>query len=145
MCCCNSALKIHFFNRKYLLMIFNKNVFHRSLLEKMPIAFFNISRSNSTSFSFFSNRWIFSCSGDNFRCPFPGKLPAPNSSCSLRYLYNRVNLIPSSLANSEMFDRSWLNVTALRLKTDTLIILLLLRNIKQEKGFEVTTNIITQI
>ncbi|CAI8264153.1 MAG: Uncharacterised protein [Polaribacter sp. SA4-10] len=71
----------------------------------MPIDFFNISRSNSTSFSFFSNRRTFTCSGDNFRRPFLGKIPSPNSS--------------SSQVNSEIFDSSSLYVLALRIKTES--------------------------
>lgn len=59
-------------------MAFYKTKYHRPLLEKMPIAFFNISRSNSASLSFASSSLIVFCSGVCFKTPFPGKLPSPN-------------------------------------------------------------------
>ena len=78
----------------------------------MPIAFFNISSSNSASLSFLSKSLMIFCSGVCFKVPVSGKLPVPNFSYSLRHLYNIVTRILSSLASSVMFDVSLLNSTA---------------------------------
>lgn len=61
-------------------MIFYKIKYHRPLLEKMPTAFFNISRSNSASFNFASKSLMIFCSGVCFKVPLPGKLLVPNVS-----------------------------------------------------------------
>jgi len=47
------ATKVDVIVRSNFFMIFYEIIYHRPLLEKMPIAFFNISRSNSASLSLF--------------------------------------------------------------------------------------------
>jgi hypothetical protein len=64
---------------------FNENINHRPFWKDANC--FNISRSNSASLSFLSSFYSF-CSGVCFSLPLPGKLPCPNSSYSLRHLYN---------------------------------------------------------
>jgi hypothetical protein len=60
-------------------------------------------------------------------------------------LENLQGLNPFKYDNIIVLSQSLEELNADKIDSDTLIILLLLRNIKQEKGLEVTTNIITQI
>ena len=62
------------------MMIFNKIKYFLPLLEKMPIGFFNISRSIAASLSFHSNSLIVFCFSVCLDGPFPGKLPISNFS-----------------------------------------------------------------
>jgi hypothetical protein len=96
-------------------VILYEHEYQRSLVEMMPKAFFNMSRSVSASFRRFSRSATRSASPPWKRTPFPGKLPSPFSWYSLRQRYSRAGEIPSSCASSETFFRSRLSLTAFSL------------------------------
>jgi hypothetical protein len=72
------------FQSEYLFIVFYENK-SSTVFGKMPIAF-NISRSNSASLSSFQARLFVPVQG--FQLAITWKLPCPNSSYSLRHLYN---------------------------------------------------------
>ena len=109
----NSA---HHLNRpSFRVVVFDKLKDQRPLLEMMPKAFFNISRSISASFKRFSRSTILLLSSLRDWIPLPGKHESPFSRNSLRHLYNKNGSMPNSCASSETFLRSKLNLTALSL------------------------------
>ena len=69
-------------------MIFYKLINQRSLLEMIPKAFFNMSRSVSASFRRFSSSETLPASPSLERTPLPGKLLSPRSWYSLHQRYN---------------------------------------------------------
>ena len=61
----------HFLNGKLVTMVFHEGVFHFGTSMKYAMAFFSMSRSIVTFFSFFSSWWSRSSSGLSF--PLPGR------------------------------------------------------------------------
>ena len=109
----NSA---HHLNRpSFRVVVFDKLKDQRPLLEMMPKAFFNISRSISASFKRFSRSTILLLSSLRDWIPLPGKHESPFSRNSLRHRYNKNGSIPNSCASSETFLRSKLSLTAFSL------------------------------
>src|SRR5690554_3596147 len=93
-------------------MIFYELINQRSLLEMMPKAFFNMSRSVSASFRRFSSSETLPASPSRERTLLPGKLLSPRSWYSLHQRYNSAGEIPNSCASSEAFFLSRLSLTA---------------------------------
>lgn len=96
-------------------VILYKLINQRSLVEMMPKAFFNMSRSVSASLRRFSSSATLPASLSRERTPLPGKLLSPRSRYSLHQRYNSAGDMPNSCASSETFFRSKLNLTALSL------------------------------
>jgi hypothetical protein len=105
----------HHLDRPFLGMILYKLINQRSLVEMMPKAFFNMSRSVSASLRRFSNSITLPASPSRERTPLPGKLFSPCAWYSLRQRYNSVGDMPNSCASSETFFRSRLSLTAFSL------------------------------
>ena len=76
-------------------MIFYKLINQRSLLEMIPKAFFNMSRSVSASFRRFSSSETLPASPSLERTPLPGKLLSPRSWYSLHQRYNSAGEMPN--------------------------------------------------
>jgi hypothetical protein len=96
-------------------VILDKLKDQRSLVEMMPKAFFNMSRSVSASLRRFSSSATLPASPSRERTPLPGKLLSPRSRYSLRQRYNSAGEMPNSCARSETFFRSRLSLTAFSL------------------------------
>lgn len=106
----------HHINRpSFRVVVFNKLKDQRLLLEMMPKAFFNMSRSISASFKRFSSSTIPLLSSLRDWMPLPEKLESPFSSSSLHHRYNKNGFIPNSFASSDTFLHSKLNLTAFSL------------------------------
>src|SRR5690606_2012228 len=75
----------HLLNSKYIPVSFYEPEYLLPPLEKMPTAFFRISRSVCTSCSSFFKRWISSCSGVRIVFPLPEKLVSAEAVNSLRH------------------------------------------------------------
>ena len=86
----------HLLNRVFRPMCCYKLVFLLSFLEKMVIAFFNISVSNRASANSFSKAWIRFSSSVKLLLPLPGKLSSPASRNCLRHFVIKLICIPSS-------------------------------------------------
>lgn len=112
----NFQKSTHHLNRPlFRVIVLNKLKNQLPLLEMMLIAFFNISRSISTSLRLFSNSIIFLRSSLNMAFPLPEKADSPFSRYSFRQGYNKKGSIPNSCASSYTFLRSFLNFTAFSL------------------------------
>ncbi len=105
----------HLDRPSFRLVILNELVYQRSLLEMMPKAFFNISRSISVSRSLFFRSANSLASSLRACTPWPGKLRGPFSWNSFRHRYNNRGSTPNSCASSVTFLRSKLNLTAFSL------------------------------
>src|SRR5574344_1590014 len=99
----------------YRVVVLDKPIDQRPLLEVMPKAFFRMSHSVSASKRRFSNSEIRLASSLRACTPLPGKLKGPLFWNSLRQRYSIKGSIPNSCTSSDTFLRSKLNLTAFSL------------------------------
>lgn len=108
----------HLNRPSFRIVVFNKLKDQRPLLEMMPKAFLNKSRSISATFSRFSKSKILLLSSERVWFPFPGKLRSPLYHATFYAIYiTKITLFLIPSQASKHFLRSKLNLTAFYLNT----------------------------